>query len=516
MTTSATPNHSSLALFLESNANKFSTQTAFSCLGVSISYAELELKSRKLAYWLQQLPGLNPGDRIAIQLPNCLEFPIAVYGVLRAGFVLVNTNPNYTPREMQHQFVDSGAKVIFLNENVCEKLGHIANSTDILHIINIEKNSSTNSTGAFKYILSEILSAIEDHCQIETPPLKDTDVALIQYTGGTTGVSKGACLSHKNILANIDQIDTRLACTTGTEIFVCPLPLYHIYAFTVNLMFGARLGAHITLISNPQDPIEFVESMQDKDFSVFTGINTLFVNLCKYQKFRELDFSHLRLTMSGGSTLTMDAAREWMELTNCSITEGYGLSETSPVVAFNIPGAEQLGTVGPALDDTQIAIRDPNNTDVLPGKEGEVLVKGPQVMQGYWNREKETSATFSADGFFKTGDIGKIEASGALRIVDRLKDMILVSGFNVYPNEVENVLTQHPSILETAVVGKPCEKTGEAVWAYITTNAVINPEEIKAFCRTELTSYKVPKHIVVLESLPKSSVGKILRKSLRQ
>ena len=408
------------------------------------------------------LRALKAGDRVALQLPNCLEFSIAAYAVLRAGLVLVNTNPLYTSREMHYQFSDSGAKAIVILDVALDRLATIVGDTDIEQVIAVHSNADVNSEISGLVSFEKIQSDLSDEVNFEPAQINPQDIALIQYTGGTTGVSKGACLSHANILANVEQMKERFenVITAGEEIFVCPLPLYHIYAFTVNLVLGAGLGFNISLISNPQDPHEFISSMGQQKFTMFAGLNTLFVGLSAFKPFTELDFSHLKLTISGGTTLTQAAADTWHKTTGSTISEGYGLSETSPVVAFNSPGNEELGTVGLPLIDTKIRIAG-NNDQALPqGEEGEILIKGPQVMSGYWQRPEETAKVMTADGYFKTGDVGRIEPSGALKIVDRLKDMIIVSGFNVYPNEVEHVLTQHASVAEAAVIGKPSDKTG--------------------------------------------------------
>lgn len=505
----------SIGNFLEQKAGLYAKNIAVSCLGHTLTYEELNKQSTNLASFLISLPNLKPGDRIAVQLPNCLEYPIAIYGVLRAGFVLVNTNPMYTPREMEHQFRDSGAKAVVILGSLTSKLVSFIDSTVITQVIVVGEHETQMQTQLHEFESIVNTSAATSFEKALKTSL--SDVAIIQYTGGTTGVSKGASLSHGNIMANVHQTCERMAAVfeEGKEVIVCPLPLYHIYAFTVNLMCGANIGAHILLINSPQNPAEFVDGMSRFKATGFIGINTLFVALSQYPPFVDLDFSKLKLTMSGGATLTSDAASKWAEVTGCGITEGYGLSEASPVLTFNNPGEAELGSIGYPLVDTDIQIRDGNDQILPRGQEGELVAKGPQIMSGYWQRDDETKNAFTSDGYLKTGDVAKFLPSGAIKIVDRLKDMILVSGFNVYPNEIEDVLTRHPAISEAAVVGKPDNKTGEAVHAYITVSRNIDEAEAKEHCRTQLTAYKVPKHIHVMEALPKSTVGKILRKSLR-
>jgi len=514
-----------LGQYLEQTTNCYKNKPAYVCNNIVLSFDELEKKSRRLAYWFQSMAKLTEGDRVAIQLPNINEYPIAVFAALRAGLIIVNTNPMYTSREMKHQFTDSGAKAIIILDELIDKLSSFIEETDIEHVVTVslcdfyENDESTrakicpNPQNCFSTIIN--LELPESLIGVATKP---SDIALIQYTGGTTGVSKGASLTHKNILSNVLQLKERFENIVfgDNEVFVSPLPLYHIYAFTVNMMCFFGLGGVNLLIQKPQSVDEFVDVMQRYKATGFVGINTLFVNLCQSEIFRKLNFSHLKFTLSGGSTLTDDASNIWIETTNTTITEGYGLSETAPAISFNKPQEEEVGTVGKPTFDTTIRIIDKEANELPDGQEGEITVKGPQVMKGYWQREKETQAVFTPDGYFKTGDVGVFLPSGSLKIVDRIKDMILVSGFNVYPNEIENILTLHNKVIEAAVVGKPSDKTGEAVWAYVVVSGEVTPEEIQRYCREQLTSYKVPKHIVILDSLPKSTVGKILRRELKK
>ena len=510
--------HHSIADFVESTLQKFSEKPAYACLGQTLTFGEIEEKSRALACFLQQHPTLKPGDRIAIQLPNLIQYPIAAYAVFRAGLVIVNTNPLYTPPEMQHQFKDSGAKALIILQDLLPKFDAIKTQTDIELVISTSApdlltNDLTDAPDGCKS-LNQILKEFENQALALRPPVSLDANCVLQYTGGTTGVSKGACLSHGNILSNASQVHERLKVKLieGEEVFICPLPLYHIYAFTVNMMMMFSNGNLNVLIPNPRDIDGFVDQIAPFKFTAFSGINTLFVGLAHHEKFKSLDFSQFKFTVSGGTALTSSAVDVWRNVTGCSITEGYGLSETSPVLCLNTPDHEILGTVGKPLIDTEIQLWDENNQEV---EEGEIVARGPQVMSGYWNMPEETVKVMH-DGFFKTGDVGVRLPTGEIKIVDRLKDMIIVSGFNVYPNEVEDVLTKHPQILEAAVIGEPDDKSGEKVCAYITVANALSAEQVVAHCRDHLTAYKIPKKVVVLDELPKSTVGKILRRELRK
>ena len=506
-----------IADLIESSLIKFADKPAFSCLGQTLTFAQIDQKSRALACWLQQHESLSPGDRIVIQLPNLNQYPIAAYAALRAGLIIVNTNPLYTPREMQHQFKDSGAKAIIILTDLLPKFNEIKEHTDITLVIttaaaDLLTNDMSAPTGCIG--LNQILAEYADANLAARPANLIDDNAVLQYTGGTTGVSKGACLTHRSIMANAEQ--TRLVlkegCTEGEEIFVCPLPLYHIYAFCVNMLVFATSGNLNILIPNPRDVDAFVQAIKPFKFTGFAGINTLFVGLCSHPDFKKLDFSSLKITISGGTALTSSAVEMWKATTGCSISEGYGLSETSPVVCFNIPGQERLGTVGKPVADTEVQLWDEHDQIV---EEGQIVVRGPQVMAGYWNMPEETAKAITKEGFFKTGDVGVRMEDGTIKIVDRLKDMIIVSGFNVYPNEIEDVLTQHEQILEAAVIGEPDDKSGEKVCAYITVKSEISESDVIQHCKKLLTAYKIPKKVVFMEELPKSSVGKLLRRELR-
>lgn len=511
----------SLANLIEAALVKYANKPAYSCLGQTLDFADIDDKSKALAAWLQNHPNLQQGDRVVIQLPNLIQYPIAAYAVLRAGMVIVNTNPLYTTKEMRHQFVDSGAKAIIILDDLVPKLTEIIDETEIACVI--ETSATDLLSGENKIATTtkcSFLNAIELGARFELQQRQhqhSDDVCLLQYTGGTTGVSKGAMLTNANIIYNAEQTIERLAsgCSEGQEIFVCPLPLYHIYAFTVNMVTFACNGNLNVLIPNPRDLTAFISAIKPFKFTGMSGINTLFIGLCIQEEFQQLDFSEFKLTISGGASLTTMAAEKWLEVTGCSISEGYGLSETSPVVCLNEPGKEVIGSVGKPMANTEVELRDENGTAVALGQEGEVVVRGPQVMKGYWQQAQESAKVFTEDGFFKTGDVGVFLDTGELKIVDRLKDMIIVSGFNVYPNEVEDALTKHPDILEAAVVGETDADTGERVVAYITVSSNISDQQVINHCRTYLTNYKVPKKVVVLNELPKSTVGKILRRELR-
>lgn len=520
-------NIQSVADLLENSFQRFSDLPAFTCSGTTLSYAEIDKLSLSLASWLQSHTHLQPGDRIAIQLPNVLQYPIAAYAVLRAGFVLVNTNPLYTPTEMQHQFKNAGAKAVFILDEHLPKLDEIKGQTDIEVVVVTQLNDlmdgNLKHTDDNAYATQTDLHAFNDALEqgksmsLRPRSSKLSDPCLLQYTGGTTGVSKGAALNQRNMLSNAVQLIDRfnIHCQEGKETYICPLPVYHIYAFMVNLITEASMGNHTILITNPKDANSFVNAMKGVPFTGFAGINTLFVGLCQHPEFIKLDFSHLKITLSGGTTLTSATAETWKKVTDCTITEAYGLSETSPVLTFNFPGEEEIGTVGYPMIGTEIQFWDDQDSPVKEGEEGQLVARGPQVMQGYWEMPSESAKVLTPDGWFKTGDIGKRMPSGAIKIVDRLKDMIIVSGFNVYPNQVEDVLTQHPNVLEAAVVGESDERTGERVCAYITVSEAVSDQALIAFCKEQLTAYKIPKKIVILDELPKSTVGKILRRELR-
>ncbi|WP_283130741.1 AMP-binding protein [Enterovibrio norvegicus] len=506
--------------FIVQACDRYADKVAFHCGPSQLTYKEVEEKSRALACWFQHYTALQPGDRIAIQLPNILDFPIAAFAAMRAGLVLVNTNPLYTPREMLHQFSDSGAKAIVIFAPFADNLAAIIDNTDIDVVVYAGFGGDEPSLDCEKQVvqigLPQALSTGQDEVlgPIVSPP---DAICMLQYTGGTTGRAKGASLTHRSVLANVHQFEARLEGTVmrGEELFVCPLPLYHIYAFAVNLLLFFSQGNGNILIPNPRDLDGFVSLIKPHKFTGMAGINTLFVGLCQHDGFKALDFSNLKVTFSGGTALIDNARLAWKEVTGGDITEGYGMSETSPVISLNIPGKEHYGTVGVPLVGTIVEIWDVNDKSVPQGEVGQIVVKGEQVMKGYWNNAEETQQVITSDGYFKTGDMGKILNDGCVQIVDRLKDMILVSGFNVYPSEVEHVLSCHNDVLEVAVVGVPDDTTGEAVVAYITARETVSLNDIALHCRKNLTPYKIPKDIRIVKELPKSAVGKILRRELR-
>lgn len=514
-------NTSSIGDFIERMLVEHADVPAYTSIGQTYSYAQIDRASAHFASFCIHQLGLKSGDRIAIQLPNLLQNPIAVYGAFRAGLVVVNTNPLYTPREMQHQFNDSGAKALVILSDFLPKYDEIATDTKIESVIITSATELLMPNTAPEHATHSNFTQVLEQGSLQVLPVRTSvqldDVAALQYTGGTTGVSKGAALSHRNIIANCNQTLHRLGSNfvVQAESVVCPLPLYHIYAFTVCMMAFASRGAHILLIPNPRDPDAFIAAIKPHQFTTFAGINTLFVGMAAHPDFRACDFTKLKLTISGGTALTTGAVDAWRAVTGCEITEGYGLSETAPVAAFNEVGNEQYGTVGLPVDGTDIAILGEDGTHLPQGEAGEIAVRGPQVMMGYWQRPDATAEVMTHDGYFKTGDVGIVLENGCIQIVDRLKDMIIVSGFNVYPNEIEDILTQHPAVLEAAVIGKPDDKSGERVCAYISLSSSTDIADIEAHCRKQLTPYKVPKEFHVLDELPKSSVGKLLRRMLR-
>ncbi|MCE8020122.1 AMP-binding protein [Halomonas sp. MCCC 1A11036] len=516
---------------------RFSENPAFTCMGQTLTFAELDRLSADFAAWLQHETGLQPGDRIAIQLPNVLQFPIAVFGALRAGLVVVNTNPLYTEREMAHQFKDSGARAILILANMASKLEKILDRTDIEHVLVTELG---DMHGFPKRLL---INAVVKHVKKMVPSyslpmavsfrkaLKDgasqqhreverslDDIAALQYTGGTTGLPKGTMLTHCNLVANMLQADAAIGpgLDEGKEVVIAPLPVYHIYTFTVNCLFLMKTGNHSILIPNPRDLDNFVKELQKIKFTAFIGLNTLFNALCNRDDFRKLDFSQLHLTISGGMALTKASAERWKEVTGCDIAEGYGLTETAPVVSFNPIDAIQLGTIGKPVAGTTVKVVDTDDNTLPLGEPGELCVKGPQVMKGYWNLDEETAKVLTDDGWFHTGDIAVLQEDGYIRIVDRKKDMILVSGFNVYPNEIEDVVAAHPGVVESAAVGVPDESSGEAVKLFVVKrDDSLDEQSLREWCKKELAGYKVPRFVEFRDELPKTNVGKVLRRQLR-
>jgi long-chain acyl-CoA synthetase len=515
---------------------EFPDRPAYSCFNHTLSYKELDLKSAQFASFLRNELKLGPGDRLAIQLPNILQYPIAMYGAIRAGIVVVNINPLYTSREIEHQLVDSGAKALLVLANCAHAAAEILQNTDVKHTIvtSIADELPTPKRQLINFVVKHVKKMVPEFTipsgldwgdvknhslqAFDAPPVEASTLAVLQYTGGTTGVAKGAMLTHQNLASNAWQMVTHmpLAFETDKEVFIACLPLYHIYALNLHGLCAFSQGAHNVLIPNPRDIEQFCKFLKPHKYSVFIGINTLFRALVRSKSFAKLDHSHLKVTSAGGMALTEDAALSWKEATGCKIIEGYGLTETSPVLTGNLANDIRLGSIGVAVPDTEIRILDNDGNELPDGEAGELCARGPQVMAGYWQRPEATAEVMTKDGFFRTGDIAVKNTDGYLKIVDRKKDMILVSGFNVYPNEVEAVLTQHPDILEAAVIGIEDHETGEAVKAFIVAETdELSSSEVISYCRDNLTRYKVPKSIEFRQELPKSAVGKILRKELR-
>ncbi|MFM9269251.1 AMP-binding protein [Halomonas elongata] len=532
-----TGDYTSVLDVFHASVERFADNIAFSCMGQTLSYAELDRLSGDFAAWLQHETSLEPGDRIAIQLPNTLQFPVAVFGALRAGLVVVNTNPLYTEREMAHQFKDSGARGIVILANMADKLERVLERTDIEHLVVTELGDLHGfpKRQLINTVVKYVKKMVPAYGLPQAVPLRRAlrlgsglehreasrgadDIAALQYTGGTTGLAKGTMLTHGNLVANMLQARQAIGkgLREGGETIIAPLPVYHIYTFTVNCLFMLETGNHSVLITNPRDLDAFVKELKSIDFSGFVGLNTLFNALCNREDFRALDFSSLKLTISGGMALTKAAAQRWEEVTGCAVAEGYGLTETSPIVSFNPIDAIQLGTIGKPVAGTEVKVVDHEGNDLPFGEAGELCVRGPQVMKGYWNRDDETAKAIDADGWFHTGDIAKLQDDGYIRIVDRKKDMILVSGFNVYPNEVEDVVAMHPGVVESAAVGVPDEESGEAIKLFVVAkDPELDAETLRRWCKQELAAYKVPRQVVFRDELPKTNVGKVLRRQLR-
>jgi long-chain acyl-CoA synthetase len=527
----------SLPQMLEASVARYRDRIAFESFGVGLSYGDLDRLSRDFAAYLQGSLGLKKGDRVAVMLPNILQYPIAVFGILRAGLTVVNVNPLYTTRELGYQLKDSGASAIVIFEGAAhalqEALPHaplqqviVASIGDLLGLV---KGAVVN------FVLRSVKKMIKPWSipgaarfpealkqgagrSLSAPPLKRDDLAFLQYTGGTTGVSKGAMLYHRHILANVQQLRAYYGdrFQDGREVAIAPLPFYHILALVLNCMMGVRGGSKQVLIANPRDIPSLVKTMSG-GLTFFVGVNTLFNALVNNPEFAKLDFSGLRITGGGGAPVQLAVAKRWKEITGCVLSEGYGLTETSGAVSANPPGiAQHTGTTGLPIPGTEVEIRDEVERALPHGAVGQVFVRGPQVMAGYWQRPDETAKVLRSDGWLATGDMGLITPEGQLKIVDRVKDLILVSGFNVYPNEIEEVMAGHPGILESCAIGVPDQQSGEAVTLFVVRkDPNLTKEQVIAFCRENLTGYKIPKHVEFRDALPKSAVGKILRRELR-
>ena len=538
--------YASVVEVFERSCKKFADRPAFSNMGVTLTYAELDRLSVAFAAYLQRHTDLKPGERIAVQMPNILQYPIAVFGALRAGLIVVNTNPLYTAREMKHQFKDAGVRALVYVNLFGHLVQEVLPDTSIDYLIEARMGDMLPSLKgwlvntvvkkvkkmvpayhlpqavSFKSVLAEGRGGA-----LKPVSLSLDDIAVLQYTGGTTGVAKGAMLTHGNLVANMQQVDACLSqlddngqplMKQGQEIMIAPLPLYHIYAFTANCMCMMVNGNHNVLITNPRDIPGFVKELKKWRFSALLGLNTLFVALMDHPEFKDLDFSNLKVTNSGGTALVKATAERWQAMTGCSVVEGYGLTETSPVASTNGYGKlARLGTVGIPVPGTAFKVIDDDGHELPIGERGELCIKGPQVMKGYWQRPEATAEVLDAEGWFKSGDIAVIDPDGFVRIVDRKKDMIIVSGFNVYPNEIEDVVMAHPQVASCAAIGVPDERSGEAVKLFVVPRAggAVTVEELKAYCKENFTGYKVPRHIVLKDALPMTPVGKILRRELR-
>ncbi len=515
--------YSSLIDMFEQACAEHAGQAAYSCMGQVLSFAEVESSSRAFAAWLLNAGGLVKGDRIAIQLPNLNQYPIVAWGALRAGLILVNTNPLYTEREQLHQLNDSGAKALVVLSDLLPVTEKVVPLTDVKIVIAtnvfdmIEAQPRPDSSLPGLVSLPEVLA---QGAAMELPGFTAcmSDIAVLQYTGGTTGVAKGAILSHGNLFAGSQQSAAAIEEDENepAAIVIAPMPLYHIYGFTMNIIGVFLSGGLSVLIPDPRDIDGLVNTMKQYRFTGLAGVNTLLSGLMRHPDFDQIDFSAVKGTIAGGAALVKEIADEWLERTGSRIFEGYGLSETAAALTCNNPTDYRLGTVGKPLIAMQVKVVDAQGKALPCGAEGELLVRGPQVLQGYWQRPEATAEVLDAEGWFRTGDIAVLEEDGFVRIVDRLKDMILVSGFNVYPNEVEDVVYSHPDVIECAAVGVPDPKTAEAVKLYVvTTNPELTEAQLRDFCRQQLTAYKVPKTVEFRPELPKSNVGKILRRELR-
>ncbi|MBP6220203.1 MAG: long-chain-fatty-acid--CoA ligase [Limnohabitans sp.] len=537
-----TTQYSSLVALLEEGFAKYADRTAYSFMGKDISYAQTDRESLALAAYLQSLR-LNKGDRIAIMMPNVPQYPVAVAAILRAGFVVVNVNPLYTPRELEHQLKDSGAKAIVIVENFAATLEKCIAQTSVQHVV---LASMGDRLGLLKgslvnYVVRNIKKMVPAFTLPQAvrfndaltrgkqmaflrPELLADDIAVLQYTGGTTGVSKGAVLLHRNLIANVLQSDAwnepvmKRIPAGQQSTSVCALPLYHIFAFTVNMMLSMRSGGKTILIPNPRDLPAVLKELSKHTFHSFPAVNTLFNGLANHPDFNTVNWSNLKVSLGGGMAVTPNVAKLWLEKTGCPICEGYGLSETSPSASCNpTTSTEFTGTIGVPIPGTFMKLLDDEGHDVTtPGMPGEIAIKGPQVMAGYWQRPDETAKVMTADGYFKSGDVGIVDERGYFKIVDRKKDMILVSGFNVYPNEVEEVASACPGVMECAAIGVPDEKTGEAVkLVVVRKDPALTDAQVIAYCRENMTGYKQPRLVEFRDELPKTPVGKILRRELR-
>jgi long-chain acyl-CoA synthetase len=535
----------SLLEMIDEGLKNFANNKAYACMGKEITFGQLDKLSRDFAAYLQNL-GLQKGDRFAIQSPNVLQYPVAMFGALRAGLTIVNTNPLYTPREMEHQFKDSGAKAILIVANFASNLEKVIQNCDIKHIFITQLGDMLGfpKKQIVNFVVKSVKKMVPEYHLSNTtsfmdavskgagmkwtkPNVKHDDLAFIQYTGGTTGVSKGAMLTHRNIISNVEANaawTAPMATGNSDEVVVAALPLYHVYALTVNALSALKTGAMNLLITNPRDLDAFIKDLKKYQVTTFTGLNTLYNGLLNHAKIGEVDFSKLKITSAGGMAMQRVVAERWQKMTGNIVSEGYGLSETSPVLTSNpIDGTARIGSIGIPFPSTEIRLLSDDNQWLLnTGEVGEICANGPQVMKGYYNRADETEKVTFIDPFdgskwFKTGDMGMMDADGFFKIVDRKKDMVLVSGFNVYPNEIEDVVSKCDGVLEVACIGVPDDKSGEAVKIFVVKkDPELTSEKIMAYCRENLTAYKCPKHIEFRTELPKTNVGKILRRALKE
>lgn len=529
---------SSVANIFDTSIAKFGDLPAYTNFGKTLSYHEVDLYTAHLAAYLKNELGLEKGERVAVMMPNLLQNPIAIFGILRAGLVVVNTNPLYTARELKHQLNDSGAKAIIIVENFAHVLADVINETTVEHVITTKMGDMLSPVKGFiintvvKYVkklvpafhlknavnFKQALRLGTQH-RFQTVPTSHNDIAFLQYTGGTTGVSKGAELTNKNMVANTLQASAWIKSCLGDKkgIIITALPLYHIFSLTANCLTFMYYGWCNYLITNPRDMSSFVKELKAVDFNVITGVNTLFNGLLNHPEFKTIDFSNFAFAFGGGMAVQRSVAERWKEVTGRTLIEAYGLTETSPAACINPMDLKEFnGKIGLPISSTEVSIQDDDWNTVALGERGEICIRGPQVMHGYWKRPKETSSVLSNDGWFHSGDIGFIDEHGFVQIVDRKKDMILVSGFNVFPNEVEEVIASHPGVIEVGVIGKPDEHSGEVVMAIVVkSDKTLTEDALRDFCRKSLTSYKVPKSVIFTDELPKTNVGKILRRELR-
>jgi long-chain acyl-CoA synthetase len=526
----------SVGELFEKSAAKFAERPAYHCMGKTLSFAEVERASRAFGAWLQS-KGLPKGARVAIMMPNCLQYPIALFGTLRAGYTVVNVNPLYTARELEHQLKDSGADAIVILENFAHTLEEVLPRTPVKHIViaslgdllgvkglivNFVVRNVKKMVPAFEFPDAERFNAViaaGGAMTLRPVDVGHQDLAFLQYTGGTTGVSKGAMLTHENILANVAQASWNLtaALEGETPAIITALPLYHIYSLTVNCLMMAKQGGYNILITNPRDIPAFIKELGKHRYNMITGVNTLYNAFLHHPDFAKLDFSHVKVCGAGGMAMQKAVADKWKQVTGKMILEGYGLTETSPVATTNPPSVTEFnGSIGLPIPSTDVEIRDDENRPVALGQPGEICIKGPQVMKGYWRRPDETANVIDKGGYLHTGDVGVMDDKGFIRIVDRKKDMILVSGFNVYPNEIEQVVAMHPGVLEVAAIGVADEHSGEVPKLFIVKkDPALTAESVLEFCKDKLTGYKRPKHVEFRTELPKTNVGKILRRALR-